>query len=134
MPNTDIEEIKKELVDINTFVQDRFDPVANDVSLLKEESERLGGEVLRLQERERTVRREALARHVEESEKPVVPEGPYSDMDPLDLACCAGWRGPSGESLTGPPGSSGRKRRSGRWPRASLLREYRTPVWPRREG
>ena len=85
MPNTDIEEIKKELVDINTFVQDRFDPVANDVSLLKEESERLGGEVLRLQERERTVRREALARHVEESEKPVVPEGPYSDMDPLDL-------------------------------------------------
>ena len=59
--------------------------MANDVSLLKEESERLGGEVLRLQERERTVRREALARHVEESEKPVVPEGPYSDMDPLDL-------------------------------------------------
>ncbi len=38
MPNTDIEEIKKELVDINTFVQDRFDPVANDVSLLKPES------------------------------------------------------------------------------------------------
>ena len=84
MSTTDVEAIKKELVDINTFVRERFDPVTAEVGLLREETERLGRETTKLQERERSARREALARHAE-AETPVVAEGPYAGMSVLDL-------------------------------------------------
>ena len=86
MPTTEMEAIKKELHDISGFVRDRIDPVTQDVDLLKEESERLKDEVLRIQQRDRAFRRDAVMRHAEERSSVVVPEGPYAGMDILDLA------------------------------------------------
>ena len=42
MTTTDIEGIKKDLADINAFVRERFEPVSNEVGLLREETERIG--------------------------------------------------------------------------------------------
>ena len=85
MATKDVEAIKKELVDINSFVRERFDPVTREVGLLKEETERLRREIVQIQGRERAVRREALASHAEEYGAPVVTEGSYTGMDALDL-------------------------------------------------
>ena len=46
MSTADVEVIKKELVDVNSFVRERFDPVSNEVGLLREETERLKTEVV----------------------------------------------------------------------------------------
>ncbi len=59
--------------------------MTQDVGLLREETERLGHEVQRLQERERAVRREALAKYAEEDKAPVVAEGPYAGLSILEL-------------------------------------------------
>ena len=83
MTTTEMETIRKELAGINAFVRERFDPVSDDVGLLKEEAERLRGEVARLQERERQPRRRALA--AQAAQEPVVAGGPYAGMDALDL-------------------------------------------------
>ena len=83
MTTMEMEAIKKELAGINVFVQERFDPVSEDVGLLKEEAERLRGEVSRLQEQERQPRRRALAGQI--GQEPVVSEGPYAGLDALDL-------------------------------------------------
>ena len=85
MPNTDVETIKKDLVEIRSFVKERFDPVSDEVGLLREETERLGREVVRLQERERAVRREALASYADLHHAPVVAEGPFAGLDVLDI-------------------------------------------------
>ena len=79
----EMETIRKELSGINEFVRERFDPVSEDVGLLKEEAERLRGEITRLQERERQPKRRALAGQA--GQEPVVGEGPYAGMDALDL-------------------------------------------------
>ena len=85
MATTDVEKIRKELADINAFVRERFDPVTQDIGLLREETERLGREVVRLQGRERAVRRDALASYADGSETPAVTDGPFAGMDMLDL-------------------------------------------------
>ena len=86
MASGDIEAIKKDLVDINDFVKERFDPVTKQVDLLKDETERIKREIADTQQRARTPRRNALTRYVEDQSGVVVPEGPYSGMDVLDLA------------------------------------------------
>ncbi|MCH7653072.1 MAG: hypothetical protein IIB14_05280, partial [Chloroflexi bacterium] len=86
MASGDIEAIKKDLVDINDFVKERFDPVTKQVDLLKDETERIKREIADTQQRERASRRSALTRYVEEQPGMVVPEGPYAGMDVLDLA------------------------------------------------
>ena len=86
MATAEMEAIKKELQEINGFVRDRIDPVTQEVGLLKEESERLKAEVLKIQQNDRAHRRDAVLRHSEEHSSLVVPEGPYAGMDILDLA------------------------------------------------
>ena len=85
MSTSDVETIKKDLADINTFVRERFDPVTEEVGLLREETERLGREISRVQERERSARRKALAAQTEGLDEPAVSEGPYAGMGALDL-------------------------------------------------
>ena len=85
MSTADVEVIKKELADVNSFVRERFDPVSNEVGLLREETERLKTEVVKLQERERETRRKALGQYTEERETPTVAEGPYAGTGVLDL-------------------------------------------------
>ena len=85
MSKTDVETIKRDLAEINGFVKERLEPVAQEVGLLGEETERLRSEVARIQERERASRREALARETGEYQSPLVTDGPYAGMDVLDL-------------------------------------------------
>ena len=86
MATADIETIKKDLADINAFVRERFDPVSQEVDLLKDETERLRQEVSEVQQRERTVRRNELVRYADEQASLIVPDGPYAGLDILDLA------------------------------------------------
>ena len=86
MTTVDIEAIRKDLNEINSFVRDRLDPVSSEVELLKEETERLGRSLSEIQERDRAARRASLLRRTEEDGSLTVPEGPYAGMDVLDLA------------------------------------------------
>ena len=86
MATTDMEAIRKDLAEINGFVRERVDPVSSEVGLLREEVDRLGREVADAQQRDRTRRRDALARLVEQTPGHQVQEGPYAGMDILDLA------------------------------------------------
>ena len=86
MTIAEIETIKRELAEINSFVRERFDPVSSSVDLLREETERLERSVLELQQRDRAVRRESLMRQAGDDSPLTVPEGPYAGMDVLDLA------------------------------------------------
>ena len=83
---SDIEGIKKDLADINSFVRERFEPVSNEVGLLREETERIGKAVNTAMERERSARRSALSGYVQDVGTPIVPSGAYAGMDILDLA------------------------------------------------
>lgn len=86
MATAEMESIKKDLVEINTLVRERFNPVTQEIGLLREESDRLKKEVADIQRREKAVRRDALLRSAEEDASLVVPEGPYAGLDVLDLA------------------------------------------------
>lgn len=86
MTTTDIEGIKKDLADINSFVRERFEPVSREVGLLREETERIGKAVNAAAERERSVRRNALSGYAQDAGLPTVPSGAYAGMDILDLA------------------------------------------------
>ena len=86
MTIAEIDTIKRELAEINSFVRERFDPVSSSVDLLREETERLERSVLELQQRDRAVRRESLMRQAGDDSPLTVPEGPYVGMDVLDLA------------------------------------------------
>ena len=86
MATTDMEAIKKDLAEIHRFVDERMSPMCSKVGLLGEEIERLGREVVGVQERDRGRRRDALARLAEQASGHQVEEGPYAGMDVLDLA------------------------------------------------
>ena len=83
---TDIEGIRKDLAEINSFVRERFEPVSREVGLLREETERIGKAVNAAAERERSVRRNALSSYAQDAGLPTVPSGAYAGMDILDLA------------------------------------------------
>ena len=86
MATVDIEAIRKDLANINAFVRERFDPVKQEVNLLREETDRFKREIADLQIRERALRRESLMRDGGEHSPLAVSDGPYSGMDFLDLA------------------------------------------------
>ena len=83
---TDIEGMKKDLAEINSFVRERFEPVSREVGLLREETERIGKAVSAAAERERSARRSALGGYAQDAGLPTVPSGAYAGMDILDLA------------------------------------------------
>lgn len=86
MAKDDMEAIKKDLGEINAFVRERFEPVKQEVGLLRGEAERLRRDVLEIQQRGRALRREAVLRQSDEHASLAVPEGPYAGLDILDLA------------------------------------------------
>ena len=85
MVKADVEQIVKDLAEINGFVKERIVPDSKELGVLKEETERLKTAVADLQSRDRANRREAIARHAEDGHAPVVNDGPYAGMDLLDL-------------------------------------------------
>ncbi len=57
---TVIEEVQREIVQTQEFVKDRIDPITRELSLVRQEQERLAAEVRRALEQERASRRDAL--------------------------------------------------------------------------
>ncbi len=55
-----IDEMQKEIVETQEFVRERLGPVTKGLTLMREEQERLAGEVRSVLERDRSVRRDAL--------------------------------------------------------------------------
>ena len=91
MTTTDMEAIRKDLVDINAFVRERFEPVNREVGLLREETDRIKQDLNGVAQRERNLRRSALTAYAEETALPGVPSGAYAGMDILDLALIRGF-------------------------------------------
>ena len=86
MPSNDIDAIRKDLADINAFVRDRFNPVSREVSILREETDRIRQDVTAAQQRDRALRRSAVSAYAEDAALPAVQSGAYAGMDLLDLA------------------------------------------------
>lgn len=86
MATSDMDAIRKDLVDINTFVRERFEPVSREVGMLREETERIRQEINSASQRERNIRRSALSRYTDAPSLPSVPSGAYAGLDILDLA------------------------------------------------
>ncbi len=77
--------INRSVGEIGSFVKERTDELGGDVSLLKEENERLRLDVAKLQERMRERRRTEVAR-VEGMERGIrVREGRFAGYSPLDV-------------------------------------------------
>ena len=86
MTTTDIDAIRKNLVDINSFVRERFEPVSREVGVLREETDRIKQDLDGVTQRERAMRRNALGAFADDRARIAVPSGAYAGMDILDLA------------------------------------------------
>ena len=81
----EIRAINRSIGEIGSFVKERTDELGGDVSLLKEENERLKLDVGRMQERMRERRRAEVAR-VDGAERGIrVREGRFAGYSPLDV-------------------------------------------------
>ncbi len=86
MTTTDIDAIRKNLVDINSFVRERFEPVSREVGVLREETDRIKQDLDGVTQRERAMRRNSLSAFADDRARIAVPSGAYAGMDILDLA------------------------------------------------
>ena len=84
-----IDRIGKELGQINQFVNDRFNPVTEQVDAQQEEIDKLKSGIVEVQEAQREVKR-AQVRSSASDEELRVQDGPYAGMDAVDLALMRG--------------------------------------------
>ena len=80
-----IDEIQREIVETQEFVRERLGPVTKELTLMREEQERLAGEVRRVLERDRSARRDALLGRGS-NERVRVRGGKLDGFDLVDLA------------------------------------------------
>ena len=80
-----IDEIQREIVETQEFVRERLGPITKELTLMREEQERLAGEVLRVLERDRSVRRDALLGRGS-NDRVRVRGGKLDGFDLVDLA------------------------------------------------
>jgi len=85
MSDTELDAITRDLNEINTFIREKFDPVTEEVTLLREEKDRVATAIAEVQEAVRANKREAAMRSGEAT-RLVVPEGPYAGFDMLDFS------------------------------------------------
>jgi HK97 family phage major capsid protein len=86
----ELEKIGRELGEINSFVQDKFNPVTEQVDLLDSEVEKLKDGVAQVQEAQREAKRAQVRKASEGSDGIKVQDGPYAGMDAVDLALIRG--------------------------------------------
>ena len=86
---SDLEKIGRELGEINQFVNDRFDPVTEEVDLQREEIDKLKSGIIEVQETQRELKR-AQVRASAGDDELRVQDGPYAGMDAVDLALMRG--------------------------------------------
>lgn len=80
---SDIDSIRRGIADVQSFIQDRYDPMAHNVHLLREEQQRLSGQVREVLTSQRRMNLLAMSRP---NDGPRVIGGSYDGMDRLDLA------------------------------------------------
>ena len=80
-----IDEMQKEIVETQEFVRERLGPVTKELTLMREEQERLAGEVRRVLEHDRSVRRDALLGRTS-NDRVRVRGGKLDGFDLVDLA------------------------------------------------
>lgn len=85
----ELEKIGRELGEINQFVNDRFDPVTEQVDLQAEELEKVKASIIEVQDGQRDLKR-AQVRASAGDEELRVQDGPYAGMDAVDLALMRG--------------------------------------------
>ena len=79
----DIDSIKQGIAEVQSFIQERYDPLAHNVQLLREEQQRLSGHLRESLASQRRMNVLALA---QPTSGPRVIGGPYDGLDRLDLA------------------------------------------------
>lgn len=82
---SEVDEIQREIVQTQQFVRDRFDPLTRELTLVREEQDRLAGEVRRVLEQERAARRESVLRRVS-NDRLRVRGGKLDGFDLVDMA------------------------------------------------
>ena len=80
-----IDEMQKEIVETQEFVRERLGPVTKELTLMREEQERLAGEVRRVLEHDRSARRDALLGRGS-NDRVRVRGGKLDGFDLVDLA------------------------------------------------
>lgn len=81
---TEVGEFKTRLAKVSQFLEERYDPLVNDLKLLKEEQTRVADEVRQLLAGQRESRLEGLLTS-RSNDRPRVRQGRYLGMDRLDL-------------------------------------------------
>jgi len=82
---SEVDEIQREIVQTQQFVRDRFDPLTRELTLVREEQDRLAGEVRRVLEQERAARRESVLRRAS-NDRLRVRGGKLDGFDLVDMA------------------------------------------------
>lgn len=80
-----IEEIQREIAQTQSFVQERLDPMKREMGLVREEQERIAGEIRKVLEHQRSERREAVLSRVT-NDRVRVRGGRLDGFDMVDLA------------------------------------------------
>ncbi len=80
-----IDEMQKEIVETQEFVRERLGPVTRELTLMREEQERLAGEVRSVLEHDRSTRRDALLGRMS-NDRVRVRGGKLDGFDLVDLA------------------------------------------------
>ena len=82
---SEVEEIQREIVQTQEFVRERLNPITKELALMREEQERLAGEVRRALERNRSSRRDAVLSRTT-NDRVRVRGGKLDGFDLVDLA------------------------------------------------
>ena len=80
-----IEEIQREIAETQSFVQERLDPMKHELGLVREEQERIAGQIRNVLEHQRTERREAVLSRGS-NDRVRVRGGRLDGFDMVDLA------------------------------------------------
>ena len=85
MPNTEIQDMNRTMNEVREFARERTDTLTGDVSLLREENERLRADVAAIQESRRATRRAEIAR-ADDGERGIrIAAGRFAGYSPLDV-------------------------------------------------
>ncbi|MFQ6031229.1 MAG: phage major capsid protein, partial [Dehalococcoidia bacterium] len=87
MPN-EIQDLQRSIADVQGFIKDRYDPITQDMSLLRQEQDRLAQQVRGVLESQRRSHLNNLLRKGSNL-RPTVRGGKYDGMGPLELAICS---------------------------------------------
>ncbi len=87
----ELEPVVRELSEINGFIRDKFDPESGEVTLVRQEVDRVAAAIVEVQGTMREMRRGQLLRETEEGARISPIDGPYTGLDVVDLGILRGF-------------------------------------------